>query len=84
MTLVAMEPPTKVDGPEDYIRSQKVAVLKSVLPINPEDVILGQYEGYTDDPTVPDDSTQVRIPWHQLLYRSLPLTNNITGDVRRA
>ena len=39
------------------------------MPINPEDVILGQYEGYTDDPTVPDDSTQVR--W---LKKRLPCT----------
>ena len=25
-------------------------------PINPEEVVLGQYDGYKDDPTVPDDS----------------------------
>jgi len=27
-----------------------------VNPINPEEVVLGQYDGYKDDPTVPDDS----------------------------
>jgi glucose-6-phosphate 1-dehydrogenase len=31
-------------------------VLESVLPIKDDDVILGQYEGYRDDPTVPDNS----------------------------
>lgn len=31
-------------------------VLQSVLPIKDEEVILGQYEGYRDDPTVPDHS----------------------------
>lgn len=31
-------------------------VLKSVLPIKDEEVVLGQYEGYKDDPTVPDSS----------------------------
>ena len=31
-------------------------VLQSVLPIKDEEVILGQYEGYRDDPTVPDQS----------------------------
>lgn len=31
-------------------------VLQSVLPIAPEDVVLGQYEGYKDDPTVSQDS----------------------------
>lgn len=25
-------------------------------PIKPEEVVLGQYDGYKDDPTVPDDS----------------------------
>ena len=31
-------------------------VLQSVLPIKDEEVVLGQYEGYTDDPTVPNES----------------------------
>jgi len=33
-----------------------VQVLESVLPIRDDEVVLGQYEGYRDDPTVPDDS----------------------------
>lgn len=31
-------------------------VLQSVLPICDDEVVLGQYEGYRDDPTVPDKS----------------------------
>jgi glucose-6-phosphate 1-dehydrogenase len=31
-------------------------VLQSVNPIKPEEVVLGQYDGYKDDPTVPNDS----------------------------
>lgn len=31
-------------------------VLQSVIPIIDEEVVLGQYEGYKDDPTVPDSS----------------------------
>ncbi|KAL7177277.1 hypothetical protein ACSBR2_030596 [Camellia fascicularis] len=31
-------------------------VLQSVLPIEDEEVLLGQYDGYTNDPTVPDNS----------------------------
>lgn len=27
-----------------------------MLPINDEEVVLGQYQGYRDDPTVPDNS----------------------------
>ncbi|XP_045792692.1 glucose-6-phosphate 1-dehydrogenase 5, cytoplasmic-like [Trifolium pratense] len=52
--LVAMEKPISV-RPE-HIRDEKVKVLESVLPIKDEDIVLGQYEGYRDDPTVPDNS----------------------------
>lgn len=31
-------------------------VLQSVLPIDNNEVVLGQYEGYKDDPTVSKDS----------------------------
>jgi hypothetical protein len=34
----------------------KLQVLESVVPIRDDEVVLGQYEGYRDDPTVPDDS----------------------------
>lgn len=27
------------------------------MPIAPEEVVLGQYDGYRDDPTVPDGSS---------------------------
>ncbi|KAL3679932.1 hypothetical protein R1sor_022888 [Riccia sorocarpa] len=54
LCLVAMEKPVSVN-PED-IRDEKVKVLKAVEPIRDEDVVIGQYEGYKDDPTVPDDS----------------------------
>lgn len=33
-----------------------IQVLQSVLPIKDEEVVLGQYQGYKDDPTVPDNS----------------------------
>lgn len=36
--------------------SLKSQVLQSVVPIKDEDVVLGQYQGYTDDPTVSDNS----------------------------
>lgn len=31
-------------------------VLQCIEPINEEEVVIGQYEGYKDDPTVPNDS----------------------------
>ncbi|KAK3413071.1 hypothetical protein EUGRSUZ_I01691 [Eucalyptus grandis] len=52
--LVAMEKPVSLKP--EHIRDEKVKVLQSVLPITDEEVVLGQYEGYRDDPTVPDNS----------------------------
>ncbi|KAL2335223.1 hypothetical protein Fmac_016436 [Flemingia macrophylla] len=52
--LVAMEKPVSLKP--EHIRDEKVKVLQSVLPIKDDEVVLGQYEGYRDDPTVPDHS----------------------------
>ncbi|CAI9111507.1 OLC1v1011743C5 [Oldenlandia corymbosa var. corymbosa] len=52
--LLAMEKPVSIKP--EHIRDEKVKVLQSVLPIKDEDVVLGQYDGYTEDPTVPDNS----------------------------
>jgi len=65
LTLVAMEPPARRN--EDEIRDEKVKVLRSALPIRPEDVIRGQYQrgtmggtsvpGYREETGVPPTST---------------------------
>lgn len=61
LTLVAMEAP--VDTTPDSIRSEKVKVLGSMAPIDPDEVVFGQYvaagdvPGYRDLEGVPDDST---------------------------
>ncbi|XP_044413055.1 glucose-6-phosphate 1-dehydrogenase, cytoplasmic isoform [Triticum aestivum] len=52
--LVAMEKPVSL-SPE-HIRDEKVKVLQSVSCINHDEVVLGQYDGYKDDPTVPNES----------------------------
>lgn len=64
LALFAMETPVSLDA-EDT-RNEKVKVLRSMRPLQLEDVVLGQYKGhskgsksypaYTDDPTVPNDS----------------------------
>ncbi|KAE9457825.1 hypothetical protein C3L33_10255, partial [Rhododendron williamsianum] len=64
LTLFAMETPVSLDA-ED-IRNEKVKVLRSMRLLQLEDVMVGQYKGhskggrtypgYTDDPTVPNDS----------------------------
>ncbi|KAL5211305.1 hypothetical protein ABZP36_022152 [Zizania latifolia] len=52
--LVAMEKPVSLKP--EHIRDEKVKVLQSVIPIKHDEVVLGQYDGYKDDSTVPDDS----------------------------
>ncbi|XP_057820593.2 glucose-6-phosphate 1-dehydrogenase, cytoplasmic isoform [Cryptomeria japonica] len=54
LCLISMEKPVSLTP--EHIRDEKVKVLQSVLPIRPEDVVIGQYEGYTEDPTVSKDS----------------------------
>jgi len=46
-------------GPEagNAIRDAKVHVLNSIPPIELEDCVLGQYEGYADDPTIENKDT---------------------------
>ncbi|KAG0456566.1 hypothetical protein HPP92_024354 [Vanilla planifolia] len=52
--LVAMEKPVSLKP--EHIRDEKVKVLQSVLPIKLDEVVLGQYDGYKDDPTVSPNS----------------------------
>ncbi|MCI4329971.1 MAG: glucose-6-phosphate dehydrogenase, partial [Thermoplasmata archaeon] len=65
LTLVAMEPPATKD--EDAIRNEKVKVLRSIVRIEPTDVVRGQYAaaaldgtpvpGYRQEPGIAPDST---------------------------
>ncbi|HUS79748.1 MAG TPA: glucose-6-phosphate dehydrogenase, partial [Armatimonadota bacterium] len=67
LTLTAMEIPYSFDA--NAIRDEKVKVLRSVAPISPGDIVLGQYSegmiegqpvpGYLDEPGVrPDSKTE--------------------------
>jgi len=65
LTLVAMEPPVAMTA--DAIRTEKVKVLQSLRPIDPNDVVVGQYgsgtvndasiDAYLEEPGVADSST---------------------------
>ncbi len=50
LTFLAMEPPVALE-PED-LRNEIVKVLRSMQPVRPEAVVLGQYAGYRDEPHV--------------------------------
>ena len=48
---VAMEPPS-ASHDHEAVRDEKVKVLKAVLPLDPADVVRGQFRGYRDEPGV--------------------------------
>jgi glucose-6-phosphate 1-dehydrogenase len=52
--FLAMEPPTALEP--DAITIEKNKVFKSMQPVNPNDVVRGQYQGYRDEPGVAHDS----------------------------
>ncbi len=52
LTLIAMEVPARFEA--DAIRYEKVKVLRSIMPLNPKQVVLGQYgRGEIDGAEVP-------------------------------
>jgi glucose-6-phosphate 1-dehydrogenase len=59
LALTAMEPPTT--GSADDVRGEKIKVLNALRDPRPdtvlEDVVLGQYRGYREEPGVRSDST---------------------------
>ncbi|MGE3178475.1 MAG: glucose-6-phosphate dehydrogenase [Vicinamibacterales bacterium] len=54
LALLAMDAPASSHGVA--IEAGKVALLRSVRPLTPEDVVRGQYRGYTAEPGVAPDS----------------------------
>jgi len=54
LTLVAMEPPASFNANE--LRNEKVKVLKAVRPLDLQDAIAGQYNGYCETEGVADNS----------------------------
>jgi glucose-6-phosphate 1-dehydrogenase len=51
---LAMEAPARIDS--DSVRDEKVKVVKSIAPLEPADVIRGQFRGYRKEPGVAADS----------------------------
>ena len=85
LVLTAMEMPASFDA--DSIRYEKVKALKSILPIGPDDVVLGQYgpgsvagvpvPGYRDEPGIPHSSTcetfaAIKINMANLRWQGVP------------
>src|SRR3989344_4304826 len=54
LSLTAMEAPRKLT--EGHIRDEKVKILRMIRDVKPEDVVLGQYNGYRKEKGVKKDS----------------------------
>lgn len=54
LAFTAMEPPTSLDP--DAITEEKNKVFRSMLPIDPKDVVRGQYQGYRAEKGVSPES----------------------------
>jgi len=54
LSLVAMEPPSSFDA--DALRNEKVKVLQAIRPIQLEDTVRAQYDGYLDADGVAEGS----------------------------
>jgi glucose-6-phosphate 1-dehydrogenase len=54
LALTLMDAPARVAGAE--LHAERLKVLRSLRPVTPEDVVLGQYDGYADEEGVADGS----------------------------
>jgi glucose-6-phosphate 1-dehydrogenase len=52
--IVALEPPSRIDA--EALHLERTKVFEAVRPLDPERVVLGQYEGYRDEDDVANDS----------------------------
>jgi glucose-6-phosphate 1-dehydrogenase len=51
---LTMEPPIRTDS--ESIRDEKVKVLKAITPLDPKNLVRGQFKGYRNEPGVAPDS----------------------------
>jgi glucose-6-phosphate 1-dehydrogenase len=51
---LAMEPPIRTDS--ESVRDEKVKVLRAISPLDPKDMVRGQFRGYRKEPGVAADS----------------------------
>jgi glucose-6-phosphate 1-dehydrogenase len=53
--IVALEPPSRIDA--DSLHLERTKLFEAIRPLDPAQVIFGQYDGYRDEEGVADDST---------------------------
>ncbi len=88
VAVLTMEPPD--DGSDDAYDRARARLLDEIQPLSTDDVVLGQFEGYTDHDDVPDDSTTetyaaVRLAIENERWRGVPVvvrTGKLLSETR--
>jgi glucose-6-phosphate 1-dehydrogenase len=75
MTNLAMDPPAATDS--ESIRDEKVKVLKTIAPIDPDGLVCGQFRGYRSEKGVAADSNvetfaALRLDVHSWRWQGVP------------
>ena len=94
---LAMEPPVRTDS--ETIRDEKAKVLKAILPLEPNNLIRGQFRGYHNEPGVaPNSKTETfaalrldvnswrwkGVPFYIRAGKNLPVTSTeVIGRMRK-
>ena len=73
---LTMEPPVGTDS--ESIRDEKVKVLKAISPLEPGDLVRGQFQGYRDEKGVAPDSqvetyAALRLEIHSWRWQGIPI-----------
>jgi glucose-6-phosphate 1-dehydrogenase len=76
VTYLTMEPPRGADS--ESIRDAKAQLIKQIRPLDPRNVVLGQFRGYRDEPGVAADSATetfaaVRLEIDSPRWRGVPI-----------
>ncbi|MCC7321917.1 MAG: glucose-6-phosphate dehydrogenase [Rubellimicrobium sp.] len=53
LCLIAMEPPARFEA--DAVRDEKLKVIRALQPVDPQDIVFGQYSGAPGSPSYRDD-----------------------------
>lgn len=56
LTLCALEPPPRLEA--DLLQNEKVKVLRSIRPVQPSDLVRGQYQGYLAETGIASSATE--------------------------
>jgi glucose-6-phosphate 1-dehydrogenase len=76
LSNLAMEPPPDTDS--ESVRDEKVKVLKAIAPLDPADVVRGQFRGYRKEKGVAADSqvetfAALRLSIHSWRWQGVPV-----------